>query len=900
MWKSSSGPILWTLLAILLLTACQPIRPDQDSNAESEQVATAAPDRQESAESAVTPMPAAPSTLLTLQPASAEGVRTAAEIFTAISPAVAFVDTPSGTGSGVLIQGGYLLTNAHVVWPFSAVRVVFPDGSEYVDTPVVGWDLIADLALVGPIETEIEPAPLVDAGELAIGSDVYLIGYPAEEETFPQPTITNGILSRLRSWETIDYTFFQVDAPTVEGQSGGVLVTQAGDVIGISTFTFSGFGLAGSVADALPRLNTILGHELGVTIGERSLPQGEGQREFEDALRDNSDMRRYLLREAVGAEIEISVEGVGLPELYVQPLGDEYWEESERRDPEQKQATLNFTVEFSIPYIIEVLQPSENENSFVLTSSHPLLAYPDPDDGYALAVGESYLGALDIPDDTDIFELELKAGERIQLDVDSIGIDPWIALFYEDDTLEEIVSDDDSGGGLFGENSRIVYEAPRDGAYLFLVEDYGEDTEGSYFVNVTVPSRAARLTELDVSRALLRTAYGKMRWYESEANNFAILEPMEWEALPEDSCPQAIACYTSDVASYTLMEVSTLELQRQDQTREGYVALLDSNLSSSPGSEKLSAETLTTVQGLVADRIDFTLGSGRTRVALFVYIDEPAMAGLVLLIGTPANRYFLVEPLIELFIDSFRYWETDEREHSAVFHLDEGWRLAATNAVEEALDAYARSIELDPALMQAYRSRGSLLYALGHYEEASVDLNKALELAPDDTQILALRSISSWSQGLDHQALSEINHAIEVIPDYAEFYNVRALILAGFGEYDRALADIDKTIELNEGDLLPNIQDSRGYIYLKMGDLENAQADYDAILDQNLRFAYALLGAGVVYGRLGDAEKAVMLIDEAMEQLEEEGRSLKAPNPQLAALLEMAEEFSAEEVDSQE
>ena len=84
-----------------------------------------------------------------------------------------------------------------------------------------------------------------------------------------------------------------------------------------------------------------------------------------------------------------------------------------------------------------------------------------------------------------------------------------------------------------------------------------------------------------------------------------------------------------------------------------------------------------------------------------------------------------------------------------------------------------------------------------------------------------------------------------------------------------------------------------------MGDLENARADYQAILDQDLRFAYALLGAGVVYGQLGDEEKAAMLIDEAMEQLEEEERSLMAPNPQLAALLEMAEEFSGEEVDSQ-
>ena len=184
------------------------------------------------------------------------------------------------------------------------------------------------------------------------------------------------------------------------------------------------------------------------------------------------------------------------------------------------------------------------------------------------------------------------------------------------------------------------------------------------------------------------------------------------------------------------------------------------------------------------------------------------------------------------------------------------------------MDAYTRSIELDPELMQAYRSRGTLLVGLGRYEEASVDLNKALELAPDDTQILALRSVSSWSQGLDDQALAEINHAIELIPDYAEFYNVRSLILAGIGEYDSALADIDKTIELHDGQLLPNIQDSRGFIYLKMGDLENARADYQAILDQDLRFAYALLGAGVVYGQLGDEEKAAMLIDEAMEQLE--------------------------------
>ena len=73
---------------------------------------------------------------------------TAAEIFAQVSPSVAFIETSVGTGSGVLIDGGYVVTNAHVVWPFDEVRVVFPDGSEFPDAPVANWDLLGDLAIL--------------------------------------------------------------------------------------------------------------------------------------------------------------------------------------------------------------------------------------------------------------------------------------------------------------------------------------------------------------------------------------------------------------------------------------------------------------------------------------------------------------------------------------------------------------------------------------------------------------------------------------------------------------------------------------------------------------------------------------------------------------------------------
>ena len=60
---------------------------------------------------------------------------TTAGIFARLAPSIAFVEVASGSGSGVLIEGGYVLTNAHVVWPFEHVRVVFGDQSEYLKVP---------------------------------------------------------------------------------------------------------------------------------------------------------------------------------------------------------------------------------------------------------------------------------------------------------------------------------------------------------------------------------------------------------------------------------------------------------------------------------------------------------------------------------------------------------------------------------------------------------------------------------------------------------------------------------------------------------------------------------------------------------------------------------------------
>ena len=73
----------------------------------------------------------------------------AEDISSNVSDSVASIETPILTGSGVLSllsEETYVITNAHVIWPFEKARIVFSNGSEHLDVPVIGVDLMGDLA----------------------------------------------------------------------------------------------------------------------------------------------------------------------------------------------------------------------------------------------------------------------------------------------------------------------------------------------------------------------------------------------------------------------------------------------------------------------------------------------------------------------------------------------------------------------------------------------------------------------------------------------------------------------------------------------------------------------------------------------------------------------------------
>lgn len=144
-----------------------------------------------------------------------------------------------GVGTGIVVDSnGYILTNSHVISDGEAkkVNVLFNDGSS-IDGNVVWYDSQLDLAVVKVNKTGLTPAELGDSDKVSIGDISIAIGNPLGLEL--QRTVTQGIISGLdRTIKTESATMtglIQTDASINSGNSGGPLLNEKGQVIGINT-----------------------------------------------------------------------------------------------------------------------------------------------------------------------------------------------------------------------------------------------------------------------------------------------------------------------------------------------------------------------------------------------------------------------------------------------------------------------------------------------------------------------------------------------------------------------------------------------------------------------------------------------------------------------------------------
>jgi serine protease Do len=188
----------------------------------------------------------------------------------------------TGYGSGVILsEDGFIVSNNHVIEDAQNIKVILNDKREF-EAKLIGADPSTDLAL---LKIDAKGLPILTFGDsdaLKLGEWVLAVGNPFNLTS----TVTAGIVSAMGRNLGINEdaykieSFIQTDAAVNPGNSGGALVNQQGNLIGINTAiasrtgSYSGYSFAipasivKKVVKDLKEFGEVQRALLGVTMGD--------------------------------------------------------------------------------------------------------------------------------------------------------------------------------------------------------------------------------------------------------------------------------------------------------------------------------------------------------------------------------------------------------------------------------------------------------------------------------------------------------------------------------------------------------------------------------------------------------------------------------------------------------
>lgn len=244
-----------------------------------------------------------------------------------------------GTGSGVVVAKGYVLTNYHVVENASMLEVT--SGDNTYSAAVAGYDESLDLAVLKVEDLPLEPVVLGDSDALKVGDWAICIGNPLDFTG----TTTVGVISALNREITSKSTdaygrktnnvnrMIQTDAAINAGNSGGGMFNVAGELVGVpsmkytgsyySAATVEGIGMAIPINVAKPLIEEVLSGKT-VTNGTSA-----------DSTKDSSSVAPES-RPRMGVQVKtISASNSGAVAAGALPSGA-YIDEVEKNSPAEK------------------------------------------------------------------------------------------------------------------------------------------------------------------------------------------------------------------------------------------------------------------------------------------------------------------------------------------------------------------------------------------------------------------------------------------------------------------------------------------------------------------------------------------------------------------------------------
>ena len=156
------------------------------------------------------------------------------------SDAVVTIDTYKngrrhGGGSGFVVRAdGIIATSYRVIQDVTKARITLPNGDTYDSVYVLDVDEVKDLALLGIKALSLPTVKLGDSDRVIIRQHVIAIGNPQGLAR----SVSDGVVSAIRQLE--GFKAIQTTAHISPGSSGGPLINDSGEVIGVAYQTRGG------------------------------------------------------------------------------------------------------------------------------------------------------------------------------------------------------------------------------------------------------------------------------------------------------------------------------------------------------------------------------------------------------------------------------------------------------------------------------------------------------------------------------------------------------------------------------------------------------------------------------------------------------------------------------------
>ena len=144
---------------------------------------------------------------------------------------------PKGSGTGSIVSSsGHIVTAAHVINGASYIEIVTPTGTFPANTESV--DTANDIAILKIDTTCKDFVEVLHSRDVRLGQSVSTIGFPNIGIQGHSPKVTQGVISSDNGVQN-DIRMWQISAPIQPGNSGGPLLDESGNLIGVVVASLS-------------------------------------------------------------------------------------------------------------------------------------------------------------------------------------------------------------------------------------------------------------------------------------------------------------------------------------------------------------------------------------------------------------------------------------------------------------------------------------------------------------------------------------------------------------------------------------------------------------------------------------------------------------------------------------